>query len=419
MLERILSRENMTIALAKVKKKRGSHGVDGMKTDELPEYLETSWAFIRQELLKGTYFPKPVRRVEIPKPDGGMRLLGIPTVLDRLIQQAISQVLSPVFETEFSDSSYGFRPGRSAIQAVESARGYIQQGYKWVVDIDLEKFFDRVNHDMLMSRVARKVEDKRVLRLIRKYLESGIMDNGILVLSEEGTPQGGNLSPLLSNIMLDDLDKELEKRGHKFCRYADDCNIYVKSEKAAGRVLNTTKFYIEKYLKLKVNVIKSAIGHPWERKFLGFSFYRCKGEIKVRIHRKSIERFKKRIKELTNRNRSMNIEERIKQLGRYTTGWVNYFAYADSKSIFEKFDGWIRRRLRACIWKQWKRVRTRYSNLKKLGVKSGKAWEWANMRKSYWRTAGSWILTTTMTNKYFEELGYKSLFSKYLTAHYC
>jgi group II intron reverse transcriptase/maturase len=417
LLERILSRENMKQALKRVRSNRGSHGADGMTVDELPEYLATAWPFIRQELLEGTYAPSAVRRVEIPKPDGGIRLLGIPTVLDRMIQQAISQVLTPIFEAEFSEYSYGFRPGRRAKDAIETARKYIDEGYDWVVDIDLEKFFDRVNHDKLMARVARKVADRRVLYLIRKYLESGVMINGIKVRTEEGTPQGGNLSPLLANIMLDDLDKELERRGHKFCRYADDCNIYVKSYRSGRRVKESARRFIEGYLKLKVNESKSAVDRPWKRKFLGFSFYRSNEKIGVRIHPKSIERFKNRIREITNRNRSMNFEERLKRLEQYTAGWINYFGYADAKSAMQTLDEWIRRRLRACIWKQWKRVRTKHQNLVHLGVADSKAWEWANTRKGCWRIAGSYILSTTLTNQYLENLGFKSILRQYLVVH--
>lgn len=417
LLERTLSRENMKLALKRVRSNRGRHGVDGMTVDELPEYLSTAWPFIRQELLEGTYVPSAVRRVEIPKPDGGVRLLGIPTVLDRLIQQAITQILTPIFEAEFSDHSYGFRPGRRAKEAIETARGYIEEGYNWVVDIDLEKFFDRVNHDKLMARLSRKVADRRVLGLIRKYLESGVMINGIKVSTEEGTPQGGNLSPLLANIMLDDLDKELERRGHRFCRYADDCNIYVKSYRAGTRVKESISRYIEGYLKLKVNEGKSAVDRPWKRKFLGFSFYHNKERIGVRIHPKSIKRFKDRIREITNRNRSMNFEERLKRLEQYTVGWINYFGYADAKSTLQSLDEWVRRRLRACIWKQWKKVRTRYENLIRLGVKEPKAWEWANTRKAYWRIAGSYILSTTVTNQYLEDSGFKSLLKQYLVVN--
>jgi RNA-directed DNA polymerase len=418
-LEQILSRENMRRALDRVRRNRGSHGVDGMTVDELPTYLETAWPFVREELLSGTYVPHPVRRVEIPKPDGGKRLLGIPTVLDRMIQQAISQVLSPIFEETFSRNSYGFRPGKSAHDAVRQSREYIQQGYSWVVDIDLEKFFDRVNHDILMSRVARKVEDKRVLRLIRKYLESGVLLDGVKNASDEGTPQGGPLSPLLSNVLLDDLDKALEQRGHRFCRYADDCNVYVRSRRAGERVMLGVSKLLMESLKLKVNPEKSAIDRPWNRKFLGFSFYRSKDgiSIAIRIHSTSIKKLKSSIRKATNRNLSTNFEDRLAILARKTTGWVNYFGIADAKKTTNDLDGWTRRRLRACLWKQWKRIRTKRENLVKLGVPAPKAWEWANTRKKYWRVAGSFILTTTVTNQFLEECGYKSLSKQYLRVH--
>ena len=413
LFERILSRENMISALNRVRRNRGSHGVDGMTVDELPTYLETAWPFIREELLSGTYMPQPVRRVEIPKPDGGVRLLGIPTVLDRLIQQAIAQILSTIFEETFSENSYGFRPGKSAHEAVIKAREYIEKGYTWVVDIDLEKFFDKVNHDILMSRIARKIKDKRVLRLIRKYLESGVLINGLKVLTEEGTPQGGPLSPLLANILLDDLDKELEKRGHVFCRYADDCNIYVKSERAGKRVMQGVRKILTETLKLKINESKSAVDRPWRRKFLGFSFYCIKGRIGIRIHPKSIRKFKSSIRKITNRNQSRNFEERLERLAVVTRGWINYFGIADAKRIMEELDMWTRRRLRACLWKQWKRIRTKHDNLVKLGVTDSKAWEWANTRKKYWRIAKSFILSTTVTNKLLEDCGYKSLVKQY------
>jgi RNA-directed DNA polymerase len=418
LFERILSRENMMLALDRVRRNRGSHGVDGMRVDELSAYLETAWPFIKEELLAGTYKPQPVRRVEIPKPDGGVRLLGIPTVLDRLIQQAVAQIISPVFEETFSENSYGFRPGRSAHGAILKAKEYIEQGKTWTVDMDLEKFFDRVNHDILMHRVARKVKDRRVLKIIRKYLESGVLINGVKISSEEGTPQGGPLSPLLANILLDDLDKELERRGHTFTRYADDCNIYVKSERAGKRVMVSVRKLLTETLKLKVNDSKSAVDRPWKRKFLGFSFYCLKGSVGIRIHPKSIQKFKTTIRKITNRKYSLKFEERLGKLATVTRGWVNYFGIADAKGLMEELDMWTRRRLRACLWKQWKRISTKHDNLVKLGVNSPKAWEWANTRKKYWRIAGSFILSTTVTNKHLEDLGYKSLVIAYRKVHY-
>jgi group II intron reverse transcriptase/maturase len=418
LFERVLSRENMIQALGRVRRNHGSHGVDGMTVDELPAYLESAWPFVKEELLTGTYTPQPVRRVEIPKPDGGTRLLGIPTVFDRLIQQAIAQTLSVIFEGTFSESSYGFRPGKGAHGAVFKAREYIEQGHTWVVDIDLEKFFDRVNHDILMSRIARKVKDRRVLGLVRKYLEAGVLINGVKVCTEEGTPQGGPLSPLLANILLDDLDKELEKRGHVFVRYADDCNIYVKSERAGKRVMQGVRKIVTETLRLKVNESKSSVDRPWKRKFLGFSFYCLNGGTGIRIHPKSIRRFRATIRKVTNRNHSRNFEERLERLAVVTGGWINYFGIAEAKKIMETLDGWIRRRLRACLWKQWKRIKTKHDNLVRLGVNSPKAWEWANTRKKCWRISCSFILSTTVTNEFLEDCGYKSLVMQYRKVHY-
>lgn len=409
LLEEILDSENMNLAYKRVKANKGSHGVDGMKVDELLPYLIKHGKEIKQSILEGKYTPQPVRRVEIPKPDGGVRLLGIPTVLDRMIQQAIAQVLNRIFDPSFSKSSYGFRPGKGAHQAIMAAREHIKQGNNWVVDIDLEKFFDRVNHDKLMSLVARKVRDKRVLKLIRKYLESGIMLNGVKVKNEEGTPQGGPLSPLLANIMLDELDKELERRGHKFCRYADDCNIYVKSKKAGQRVMESVTRYIEQELKLKVNKNKSAVDRPSKRKFLGFSFYIKGGEVRNFIHKKPIERFKDKVRAITSRSNGRSMEWRKEKLNQLITGWVNYFKIADMKNTARELDGWIRRRLRMCYWKQWKKIKTKHDNLVRLGINDVKAWEYANTRKGYWRISNSQILATSITNEYLEKEGFLSL----------
>ena len=335
LMERILSRENLLSALKRVERNKGSHGVDEMPVQNLRKHILEHWVSMKMELLQGTYEPQPVRRVEIPKPDGGVRLLGIPTVIDRFIQQAIAQVLTSLYDPTFSDQSYGFRPNRSAHDGVRKAKGYIQEGNRWVVDIDLEKFFDKVNHDRLMGTLAKRIEDKRLLRLIRKYLKSGIMINGIVTKSEEGTPQGGPLSPLLSNIVLDELDKELEERGHKFVRYADDCNIYVKTQKAGNRVMDSVTSFIEGKLKLKVNLNKSAVDRPWKRKFLGFSFTNGK-EPKVRIAKESVKRMKNKIREITSRKKPYPMEYRIKKLNQYLMGWCGYFALADTPSIFSK-----------------------------------------------------------------------------------
>ncbi len=417
LLERILARENMLLALKRVIANKGSHGVDGMRVDELRTFIIDKWLTIKQKLLEGRYKPSPVRRVEIPKPDGGIRLLGIPTVLDRLIQQAIAQELNKIYDPTFSESSYGFRPKKSAKQAITKAKEYINQGYKWVVDMDLEKFFDKVNHDILMERLSRKIKDRRVLKLIRAYLESGAMINGTKISSEEGTPQGGPLSPLLANILLDEVDKELEERGHRFCRFADDCNIYVKSEKAGKRVMESIREIIEHRLKLKVNENKSAVDLVSKRKFLGFSFYFGRDGANIRIHEKSYKRFMNKVRDITNRNKGMSIDFRIRKLNEYTVGWVNYFAIAKASSKITKLESWIRRRLRACIWKQWKKVKTKGQNLMKLGIGKYKAWEFANTRKGYWRISNSPILSITLNNKYLEKLGFKSISKRYQLMH--
>lgn len=418
LLELVVSRDNMMAALKRVMANKGSHGVDEMRVDELPAYLSSAWPTIRQSLLEGTYVPRPVRRVEIPKPDGGVRLLGIPTAVDRLIQQAVAQVLLPIFDEGFSAHSYGFRPGRRAHDAVKAAQRYIQEGYDWVVDIDLEKFFDRVNHDKLMARIARRVSDKRVCALVRRYLESGVLVNGVCLSSDEGTPQGGPISPLLANIMLDDLDRELEKRGHRFCRYADDCNIYVGSRRAGERVMRSISRYIKDRLSLTVNEGKSAVDRPWKRKFLGFSFYVGKQGVGIRIHPRSVDRVKSKVRSVTNRNRSMSMEERFNRLNSITMGLTNYFGLADAKGLLRDLDQWIRRRIRACYWKQWKRVGTKHDNLVRLGIEDSQAWRWANSRKGCWRIAGSQILSISLTNAYLEAQGLASLSRRYSELRY-
>ena len=412
LLNQILSRENMLQALKRVEQNKGSHGVDMMPVQNLRQHIVENWLSIKEAILKGTYEPMPVRRVEIPKPDGGVRLLGIPTVTDRLIQQAIAQVLSKVYDPTFSENSYGFRPNRSAHDAVRKAKEYIRDGHRWVVDMDLEKFFDKVNHDRLMGTLAKRIQDKPLLKLIRKYLQSGVMINGVVSSTFEGTPQGGPLSPLLSNIVLDELDKELERRGHKFVRYADDCNIYVKSKRAGLRTMASIQRFIEGKLRLKVNEKKSAVDRPWKRKFLGFSFTYHK-EPKVRIAKESLKRMKNKVREITSRKMPYPMEYRIQKLNQYLMGWCGYFALADTKSIFLELDKWIRRRLRMCLWKNWKKPKTKIRNLIQLGVPQWQAYEWGNTRKSYWRISNSPILHRTLGNSYWRNQGLKSLEARY------
>jgi RNA-directed DNA polymerase len=417
LLEEVLERNNMLLALKRVISNKGSHGVDGMKIDELREHIKKHWDTIKAKILESKYNPSPVRRVEIPKVDGGVRLLGIPTVQDRLIQQAIAQILSRIYEPLFSNNSFGFRPRRGAKDAVTKSKQYINEGNRWVIDMDLEKFFDKVNHDILMGKLEKKIKDKRLLSLIRKYLKSGILINGVSVTSAEGTPQGGPLSPLLANIMLDELDKELEKRRHKFCRYADDNNVYVKSKRAGIRVMESMIKLIENKLKLKVNKDKSAVDFVSKRKFLGFSFYFAKGGAEIRIHEKSIKRFKDKIKFYTNRNIGISMKSRLKKLNQIMRGWINYYGIANAVAKLKELDKWIRRRLRACIWKQWKKISTRHRNLVKLGINKYKAWEYANTRKGYWRISKSPILSKSLNNKYLESLGFVSLTQTYQMMH--
>jgi RNA-directed DNA polymerase len=405
LLEEMLEYQNLRYAYERVKKNKGAAGTDGVPAGELGEYLKKNWSGIKVKILLETYIPSPVRRVEIPKPDGGVRNLGIPNAIDRFIQQAMLQVLTPIFEPGFSESSYGFRPGRSAHQAVEKAKEFIEEGYAVVVDIDLEKFFDRVNHDILMSRVARKVKDKRILRLIRRYLNAGIMVNGVCMRSEEGTPQGGPLSPLLANILLDDADKELEKRGHRFCRYADDCNIYVRTPRSGERVFSSIKEFLEKRLKLKVNEKKSAVAHPTARKFLGFTFLITGYEVQILISRKSIERFKDRIREITKPTWRIPMAERIKKLNQYLSGWINYYALTGSPSVLGVLTSWIRRRLRSCIWQEWKRPRTRVRKLIGLGVSKEKAYRTGYASRGDWRMSASHGAHTGLNNEFWKRIG--------------
>lgn len=412
LMEKILERNNLLEALKRVESNKGAAGVDGVSTRQLRAYVQQHWDKIKTQLLEGTYQPSPTRRVEIPKPDGGVRLLGIPTVLDRLIQQAILQVFTPIFDPTFSVHSYGFRPKKRGHDAVRQAQRYIQDGYRVVVDMDLEKFFDRVNHDILMSRVARKVQDKRVLKLIRSYLKSGVMSHGVCVRSEEGTPQGGPLSPLLANILLDDLDKELEHRGLRFCRYADDCNIYVKTKRAGERVKASVTRYLVQKLKLKVNEEKSAVDKPWKRKFLGFSFTWEK-KAKIRIAPKSLKRVKDKIRSMTRGNDPSPMEQIIEDLNRYLMGWMGYYALIDTPSPLKELDQWIRRRLRMIQWLRWKRVRTRYHALRSAGLKEKDVHRLANTRKGAWRIANTPQIHKVLGNGYWQSLGLRSLLQRY------
>jgi RNA-directed DNA polymerase len=407
-MEAVVARENMLRAYEQVVSNKGAAGIDGMTVEQLKPYLQERWVKIKEELLKGEYQPQPVRCVEIPKPQGGMRQLGIPTVVDRLIQQALHQVLSPVFEPDFSESSYGFRPGRSAHQAVRQAREYVAEGRRWVADLDLEKFFDRVNHDVLMSRLARKISDKRVLRTIRRYLQAGMMTGGVVSPRTEGTPQGGPLSPLMSNVLLDELDKELERRGHKFCRYADDCNIYVQSRQAGERVMASVTEFLEKRLRLKVNPEKSAVARPWERKFLGYSMTRHK-QPRLKVAENSIERLKVKIRVIFREGRGRSLSQVIRELNALLRGWMQYFRLAEVKGIFEELDGWIRRKLRCLIWLQWKRPKTRMKELIKRGLEKLRAWKSANNGRGSWWNAGASHLNEAFPKSFFDRLGLVSL----------
>jgi len=408
LMEEVCERENCKRALARVKANKGSAGTDGMTVEELPEHLIRHWPAIREELLSGTYRPQPVKRVEIPKPEGGVRKLGIPTVLDRFVQQAVMQVLQRRWDRTFSEHSYGFRPGRSAHQAVNQAQRCIAEGYRWVVDLDLEKFFDRVNHDKLMGAVAKRITDKRVLKLIRALLNAGVMEGGLVSPSVEGTPQGGPLSPLLSNIVLDELDRELERRGHRFVRYADDCNIYVRSLRAGQRVMESVTQFITQRLKLKVNSEKSAVARPQERKFLGFSFT-GQAEPKRRIAPKAVKRFRERVREITRRRKGASMGTRIEELKRYLTGWRGYFGFCQTPSVLAVLDSWVRRRLRCIFWIQWKTGRRRFEELHRRGVERQLAANTAGSNHGPWRMSVSKALTAALSNAFFASLGLPSL----------
>jgi RNA-directed DNA polymerase len=409
-MQEVLSAENLRAAWKQVQANKGSPGIDGMTVEELPCYLKAHWSGIREAILQGRYRPQPVKRVLIPKPDGGVRKLGIPTVLDRFIQQAVLLVLQKRWDHTFSQSSYGFRPGRSAHQAVEAAQRHIASGRCWVVDIDLEKFFDRVNHDRLMSRIMQRENDKALITLIRAYLNAGVMENGVVVASEEGTPQGGPLSPLLSNLVLDELDKELEKRGHAFVRYADDCNIYVASERAGQRVMEGVSRLITERLKLKVNASKSAVDRPSKRKFLGFSFTGFGREPKRRVAPKALTRFKEKVRDLTRRTRGQSLRQLKQPLNLYLRGWRGYFGFCQTPSVLKSLDEWIRRRLRCVAWKQWKRGSRRFAELTKRGVSKDLAAQSAGSCHGPWRLSKSPALSIALPNRLWDLLGIERVF---------
>jgi RNA-directed DNA polymerase len=406
LMEEICDRENMKKALKRVRSNRGSAGIDGMTVDNLPDYLEEHWPEIEEQLLTRSYRPRPVKRVEIPKAQAGkVRLLGIPCVLDRLVQQAVLQVLQPRWDPTFSEYSYGFRPGRSAHQAIAQAQTYIAEGYGIVVDIDLKKFFDRVNHDSLMGRVAKRVSDKRVLKIIRAFLNAGVMENGLAGSSRrQGVPQGGPLSPLLSNLVLDDLDRELTRRGHRFVRYADDCNVYVRSERAGHRVMKSLRDFITSKLKLQVNESKSAVARPQERSFLGFRFTGGR-KLKRGVAPQALQKFKKRVRQLTRRSRGVSLEQMVQQLARYLRGWLAYFSFCETLSVLRDLDSWIRRRLRSVVWKQWKTYQKRRRGLQRQGLSERDAAQAAYYARNVWRTANSQPMKIAFPNAFFDSLG--------------
>jgi RNA-directed DNA polymerase len=408
LMENVVSRDNMMTAYHRVRSNKGAPRIDGMTVGELKAHLVECWPHIREELLEGRYMPQPVRKVEIPKPGGGVRMLGIPTVMDRLIQQALHQVLMPLFDPDFSEHSYGFRPGRSAHHAIQAARRHVASGRRWTVDVDLEKFFDRVNHDILMSRISRKVKDRQVLRLIRRYLQAGMLEGGIVSQRSEGTPQGGPLSPLLSNILLDELDKELEKRGHAFCRFADDCNVYVQSRRAAERVMASMTQFLEGRLKLKVNVAKSAVDRPWNRTFLGYSMTWHKNP-RIKVAASSVERLKAGLRQIFRRGRGKSLLQVIEESRPKLRGWIAYFRIAEVQGIFEDLDGWIRRKLRCILWRQWKRTYTRARKLMQRGLPEKVAWKSATNGRGPWWNSGAAHMHNAFRKSFFDKLGLVSL----------
>ena len=408
LMEAVVGRENMLAAFKRVRANKGAPGVDGMRVEDVWGYCTLNWSRIKEELLEGRYAPQPVLGVEIPKPGGGVRQLGIPTAMDRLIQQALHQVLLPIFNPGFSESSYGFRPGRSAHQAVLKAREYVAAGRRWVVDMDLEKFFDRVNHDALMARVARKVTDKRVLGLIRRYLQAGMLQEGVVSARDMGTPQGGPLSPLLSNILLDDLDKELERRGHVFCRYADDCNIYVRTKRSGERVMASVTQFLAERLKLRVNAAKSAVDRPWKRKFLGYSMTWHKTP-RLKVAPEVVRRMKGALREVFRRGRGRSLQTTADTLAPKLRGWVNYFKLAEVKGIFEELDGWLRRKMRNILWRQWKRSQTRAKNLMRRGLSEERSWRSATNGRGPWWNSGASHMNLAFPKKFFDSLGLVSL----------
>jgi RNA-directed DNA polymerase len=415
LLEQILERDNLNKAYKKVKSNKGAGGIDGMRVDELLTFLKDNQKQLVQQIRDGKYKPSPVRRIEIPKEEKGkFRKLGIPTVVDRVFQQAIAQVLSPIYEEQFSEYSFGFRPKRGAHDALKQCQRNVDEGYTYVVDMDLEKFFDMVCQSKLIEVLSRTIKDGRVISLIHKYLNAGVLNKGVLEETKVGVPQGGPLSPLLSNIMLNELDKELTRRGHRFVRYADDCMIFCKSRKSAERTLQNIVKYIERKLFLKVNREKTKVVYFNRAKFLGYTFYMYKGKCRLRIHPKSIHKMKGRIREITSRSNGWGKEYRALKLRQFVRGWVNYFSLADMKKLVKETDEWLRRRIRAIYWKQWKKIKTRFTMLKKLGITESKAWEYANTRKSYWRTAKSPILNRSLNNKTIASLGWISMTDYYL-----